>query len=37
MEHVRLFVTVLCEDGYASVLPLKVQHLVPCEGRYPEL
>lgn len=37
IEHVRLFVTFLCEDGHASILPLKVLHLGPCEGRYPEL
>lgn len=29
--------TFLSEDGHASILPLKIQHLVPCEGRYPEL
>jgi len=37
IEHVRLFATVLCEGGHASILALKVQHLVPCEVRYPEL
>jgi len=37
IERVRLFVTFLCEDEHASILPLKVLHLVPREGRYPEL
>jgi hypothetical protein len=37
IEHVRLFATVLCEGGRASFLPLKVQHLVPCEDRYRKL